>query len=252
MTVNMKQVAALLVATSALFAFKANAAMDARQYQIKKVVIREIQDPNQMQVMSDKLGNFTAGCTAENTPNVAPTPVVSNDPNPANPLDTIDVIVDKIINIGKKIWAIVDAGRPVVNVKMDTANALPAGVRCWDELEGWQAPTSKLYQVSYENGFGADVVSYSFRVSFISGGSYKGQGKYLTLATVQPANIDVSWGFRFDANATVPMVFNQGTKANPVAGMQMAMNWQVTSPLSHIQQAESFFMNGNGDFKKLK
>lgn len=241
---------ALVLATGSLLAATAQAA-DARHYEIKKIVIRELKDTEQMKFMSSKVDNFTEGCNATNTPNLKPvTP--SNEANPLNPIDYIDVVVDKIINIGKKIWAIVDAGRPVVNIKVDTANALPAGVRCWDELEGWQAPTSKLYQIAYENGFGSEVVTYNFRVSFIGGGSYKGQGKYITLASVQPAKIDVAWGFRFDATATVPMVFNQGTKVDPLAGMQLAMNWQVRSPLQEIQQAENFFVNAAGTLQKMK
>jgi hypothetical protein len=229
----------------------AHAAADPRHYQIKRVLIRELPDQEKIKWMNEKVGNFTEGCSPETVPNVTNPPVVPGQA-PSNPLDMLDVIVDKIINIGKKIWAIVDAGRPVVNIKVDTANALPAGIACWDQLEGWKAPTSKLYQVAYENGFGVEVVTFNFRVSFISGGSYKGQGQYLTLASVQPALVDVSWGFRFDAVATVPMVFNQGTKVNPVAGMQLAMNWKVSTPIQETQQAENFFINGTGDFRKLK
>ena len=251
MKVNGKLFGALLVLATGLLAAKANAAVDPRQYEIKRIVIKEIHDVDHNKFMADKIDNFTEGCKAQNSTNTTPPPISNND-NPIDPIDAIDVIIDKIINIGKKIWAIVDAGRPVVNVKVDTANALPAGVHCWDELENWQAPTSKLYQVVYENGFGASVVTYAFRVSFISGGSYHGQGKYITLATVQPANIEVSWGFRFDAVATVPMVFNQGTKTDPLAGMQLAMNWKVSSPLQEIQRAENFFVNGQGVLQKLK
>lgn len=243
-------IASAIVAGSLIVANAQAAANSAEHYQIRKVVVTEVQDAEKMKFMADKIDNFTQGCNTTNTPNLT-TPITPKE-DPTNPIDYIDVIVDKIINIGKKIWAIVDAGRPVVNVKVDTANALPAGVKCWDELEGWNAPTSKLYQISYENGFGASVVSYGFRVSFIGGGSYKGQGKYVTLASVQPANIHVSWGFRLDAVATVPMVFNQGTKADPLAGLQLAMNWKVSSPLTEIQQAENFFVNGMGTLEKMK
>lgn len=226
-------------------------AADPRHYEITNIQVREIQD-TERSIMTLPADNFTQGCeVAQPTdPNVGP--VDPKDPGALNPIDYIDVIVDKIINIGKKIWAIVDAGRPVVNIKVDTANALPAGVRCWDELEGWKAPQSHLYQVDYQNGFGATVVSYGFRVSFISGGSYKGKGQYITLANVTPAGVEVAWGFRLDAVATVPMVFNQGTNVDPVAGMQLVMNWTVQSPLKEIRRAENFFVNGQGQFQKLK
>lgn len=222
-------------------------------YEVKKITIRQLKDTARDYYADQAVGNFTQGCNPQNTPGQINTKPVETDPtNPIGAIDIIDVIVDKIINIGKKIWAIVDAGRPVVNVKIDTANALPSGVKCWDELEGWSAPTSRLYEVVYENGFGSAVVTYAYRVSFISGGSFKGQGQYVTLATFQPANLEVSWGFKFDAVASVPMVFNQGTKTNPVAGMQMVMDWTVESPLKQIRQAESYFVNGKGEFKRLR
>jgi hypothetical protein len=241
----MKSILSLVLAGSSLLVVgTAHGAADrARQYEIKSVVIEEIQDTDKTKVMAEQIGNFTDGCQVENS---------QLKPFDGDPIDAIGVIVDKIINIGKKIWAIVDAGRPVVNIKVDTANALPAGVKCWDELEGWQAPISKLYKASYKNGFNSTVVSYAFRVGFISGGSYKGQGKYITLASVQPADVHVSWGFRLDAQATVPMVFNQGTKADPLAGMQLAMNWQVKSPLTEIQRAENFFINAVGTLDLMK
>ncbi len=245
----MKLFTALILLAGSLLTSVARAA-DAKHYEIKRIVIREVQDTEKMKFMTEKVDNFTDGCSSTAAPNLNPVNPV--EVNPLNPIDYIEVVVDKIINIGKKIWAIVDAGRPVVNIKVDTANALPAGIQCWDQLEGWQAPTSKLYEMAYENGFGAEVVSYNFRVSFISGGSYKGQGKYITLASVQPAKVDVAWGFRFDAVATVPMVFNQGSKADPLAGMQLAMNWQIRSPIQEIQQAENFFVNGQGILQKLK
>jgi len=221
-----------------------------RHYQIQEVTVREVPHSQEARLGTMAVDNFTQGCTAESTSGLTGQPSDAVDPIAA--VDMIDVIVDKIINIGKKIWAIVEAGRPVVNIKVDTANALPAGVKCWDELEGWGAPASKVYQVSYKNGFGVSVVSYAFRVSFISGGSYKGQGKYITLATFQPSDIYVAWGFNLDATGTVPMVFNQGSKMDPIAGMQLNMDWKVTSPLTEIRQAESFFVNGQGEFKKLQ
>ncbi len=221
---------------------------DSRYYEIKNVRIQEVQETRagQSKFLHETADNFTEGCEATGS-GLNSGDLVTQDPaNPVNPIDLLDVIVDKIINIGKKIWAIVDAGRPVVNLKVDVAHALPAGVRCWSDLEGWNAPTTKLYEVSYENGFGSTVVDYAFRVSFISGGSYKGQGEYITMATIQPTRVQVAWGFRFDATATIPMVFNQGTKSKPLAGMEMLMHWKVESPLTHIQEAEAFFVNGKG------
>lgn len=47
------------------------------------------------------------------------------------------VIIDQIINLGSKIWKIIEAGKPVVDVKYAYANALPKGVRSSEELDGF-------------------------------------------------------------------------------------------------------------------
>ena len=84
------------------------------------------------------------------------------------------------------------------------------------------------------------------------GGSYDGKGKYITHAMFQPKKINVAWGFRFDAVATVPQVVNQGTKAAPIAALQMNMNWKVTTALKNMQQGEVFYINGLGEIRHLK
>lgn len=244
----MKFLLALTIVAGATFVATAQAA-DTRYYEIKKVVIKEIPDSQITKVQKEKTDNFAAGCDENNK---ISSNIRNEGSNPIEDIDLVDVILDKIINMGKKIWTIVDAGRPVVNVKVDTANALPSGARCWNQLEGWKTPTSKLYQITYENGFGSTVVTYAFRLSFIHGGSVRGQGQYITLASVSPAAIEVGWGFKFDSVANVPMVFNQGTKEAPVAGMQLAVNWKVVSPLKEIRRAENFFVNGTGHMEKMQ
>ncbi len=178
------------------------------------------------------------------------------DPQPngsiLDPLNTIGVVVDQIINIGKKIWTIVEAGKPVVNYKSDTANALPRGIACWTDMGGWTVPHSQVYKVDYTNYLGMNVVSFAYRVTFTAKGNVDGIGQYITNATFMPADISVAWGFTFDAQATIPSVFNQGTKEAPLAGMQMNLNWKVTSPLSHVEQSESFFASGNDTLIKLQ
>jgi hypothetical protein len=167
-------------------------------------------------------------------------------------LDNISVIIDKIINIGKKIWSLVEAGKPVFNVKTDVAHALPAGIQCWYDLESWQAPQSKSWRITYENKLGGKVVEFVYRVSYIAGGQYKGQGHYITQATISPAEIYVAWGYKFNVEGSVPSVFNMGSRENPIAGMQMNIKWSVDTSLNHHEVQEQFFVNGLGEFQKMQ
>jgi hypothetical protein len=189
-----------------------------------------------------------------------PTPVMGqcDDDAPAQTddihkdLDDTDIILDKIINIGKKIWALVDSGRPVLNVKTDVAHALPVGVKCWSDLENWQAPRSQAWKVTYNNKLGGKVVEFVYRVSYIAGGQYKGQGHYVTQATMAPAEIYVAWGYKFDVVGSVPSVFNIGSTKSPVAGMQMNLKWTVDTVMNHHEQDVQFYINGLGEMQKMQ
>lgn len=228
--------------------FAATPTGDARYYEITSVTVKEVADTARARniYMREAMETFSNGCQTTVSPSE------SSQQTPFNPVDSFEVVVDKVINIGKKIWAIVEAGKPVVNLTIDKAHALPSGIGCWTDLEGWKSPKTKVYQVTYKNGYGVSVIDFSFRVSFIYGGSYNGKGQYITMATIQPANISVSWGYNFDAVATVPAVFNQGTKTSPVGAMQLVMNWRVQSPLKSMQHGETFFINGQGTLEHLK
>ncbi|MNJ98417.1 hypothetical protein D3C87_161830 [compost metagenome] len=223
-------------------------AVDKAYFEIKKVTVRDV-TAQYAQNYGAKTGGLNADCnSAQGQANVVDgKPLVDG-----NPLGVVEIFVDQIINIGKKIWAIVDAGRPVVNVKIDVAHALPKGLSCWSDLSGWQMPQSKVYNVNYENGLGMTILDYSYRVTFTAGGNADGVGQYITNATFQPAEIYVAWGFNFGAEAQVPSVFNMGSKTSPVAGMQMDMKWHFKSPLAHNEMTETFFVSGKNELVHME
>ncbi|WP_373999149.1 hypothetical protein [Bdellovibrio bacteriovorus] len=220
-------------------------AADNAYFEIKKVKVTDVteQYAPQMELFAKKANGLNADCNSSQMP-LAPKFTGDRTLGSVNPLDAVELIVDQIINIGKKIFNVINAGRPVVNINLDTANALPKGLTCWSDLSGWNIPQSKVYNVQYENGFGMTVVDFTYRVTYTAGGSADGIGKYITNATFQPANVSVGWGFQLDATAVIPSVFNTGSKRDPVAGMQMNMEWKVTSPMAHEQSTETYFVSG--------
>lgn len=160
-----------------------------------------------------------------------------------------DITLEDIVNIGQEIWKIVEAGKPVVNVTKASANALPRGVTCWDELENWQRPKSVKYSASYRNGFGWEVVRFDFRLKYTAGGSHEGRGAYLTNVSVLP-DPDVLWGYDFKAEVKVDSIVNLGTKADPIAGMEISVNWIVKTIVKESQKTVSFFVDGHGGYEE--
>jgi len=164
-------------------------------------------------------------------------------------LDEANIILDKIINIGQKIWTLVEKGRPVVNVNLNAAaTAMPQGITSWQSMEGWQAPRAASYRVALKNLYNWTVVDFTYRVLYIPGGSVNGKGKYLARIAVQPRDLYVAWGYSFSANAEVPTVMNVGTAENPVGGAEVYVNWTVSTVMNESRGSGSYFVAGDGRF----
>ncbi len=174
-------------------------------------------------------------------------------PAPATPTDapTGDLDLGNIINLGKKLWDIIVANKPVVNISTDMATALPSGVKGWDQLATWQMPQVREYRVSYTNLYGMTMVDFKFRVLYTHGGSVNGKGLYLTNATIIPAHLTVGWGYTFNAQSTVASVMNAGTAQDPVAAMQLQLHWSIDTVMKHEENSLNYYIKGDGTFKAL-
>ena len=159
------------------------------------------------------------------------------------------VIIDQIIQLGEKVWKIVEANKPVVSVtEAPRASALPKGADSWLQLAGWQNPKARVFRVSYKNLYGMNVVDFSFRVTYSSGGNVRGKGAYLANVSVLPANLQVAWGFTFNAGVEVANVLNAGSAQSPVAGMELLIRWQIDTVVKHERSTASYFVRGDGGF----
>ncbi|MGZ3698587.1 MAG: hypothetical protein ACXWPM_06645 [Bdellovibrionota bacterium] len=165
--------------------------------------------------------------------------------------DAANVIIDQIINMGKKIWDIVAANKPVVNVQTNVASALPQGADSWTNLQGWQNPVARTFQTTYKNIYGMKVVDFTYRLLYTYGGNVNGQGRFLAAVTVIPANLTVAWGYTFNASTAVPTVVNAGTKVDPVAQMQVQIKWSVDTVLNHAETTQAYSVRGDGEFADL-
>lgn len=160
--------------------------------------------------------------------------------------DQVEYIVDKIINVGKKIWTVVEKGHPNQNYQNSVANALPANANTWTDLENWKQPETKVISVSYKNTYGAEVVKFVYRIILLSGGTANGVGNYIGYAAVEPVTMSTSYLYTFNAEAVVVNIFNKGTKANPVAGMILTVRWNVETVMKKMAGSHTFFMDGLG------
>lgn len=164
-------------------------------------------------------------------------------------LNMADLIVDKVINIGTKIWTVVEKGRPVSSYTSAKANALPQNALRWEQLSNWQAPKSKVISVVYKNLYGMEVVRFTYRIVLLYGGTVDGVGRYIGYAAVEPLEMTTAYMYTFNAKASVEAVYNMGTSADPLAGMILNINWTIETVLKKSTVTHTYNLDGLGNIK---
>lgn len=173
---------------------------------------------------------------------------------PTNPIDEIAMYIDGIIAIGKKIWPIIEAGKPVIKTgglvpaisvipSIDGAAApTPAPL---SSMANWSRPKVLSYRVSFKNGYNKEVIGFTYTVFFQYNGSYQEKGKYITSLKVQASEVNAAWGFNFDASSELISVANVGTTLDPVASAIIQITY-LAKGLNSKRYEQSFYVDGAG------
>ncbi|MGZ3705416.1 MAG: hypothetical protein ACXWP1_05545, partial [Bdellovibrionota bacterium] len=167
-------------------------------------------------------------------------------PNPSSLPDLQTFDWGTITAIGEKVIEIVKAGKPVVNVTRDVVSVVPGGITDWSQMNGWQAPITKVYSVTAKNNLGMTVVDLRLKVSANCGGGLNGKGKFIANLVVVPTSIYVLWGFSADVFSEHQDPVNVGTSSNPVAGMGFDIRYKYGSPLVQQEGTADYFVSGDG------
>ncbi len=208
--------------------------------EIKSIVAKKsVEQPQDLVTISKQLNN-------EETPNSG---------GVGGALNSIIMVIDKLIAIGQKIMPTIEKGRPVVsNNPMAAVSVLPRTDQkdfVVHEMGNWSIPKTAIFKVSYVNGLNSKVVEFNYAVTFQFNGTHKGKGKYLNGIRVSPKNINVSWGFDLDASSQLIAISNVGTEENVVAGATLEIVYTVKNWTKNITTADSFFVDGRGQIYRL-
>jgi hypothetical protein len=104
----------------------------------------------------------------------------------------------------------------------------------------------ETYEVAYKNLFGMEVVKFHFRLAYTYGGGRAGAGRYLANVSVLPAELNVLWGYTFNAEVQVMPAVNLGNVTSPVAGLEVNVVWQVKTVLKESDNSVHYFVRGDG------
>lgn len=221
----------LLCSFALLMGATAHAESTAWPWEIKSVQLREIQDP------SAKPLDVTKDCGTHSSP--------------ADPF-VDDVSWDEIVRIGQQVWKIIEDNKPVLEISTPVVHALPRGLNCWSDLENWQAPVTRSYEIVYLNGWDMEVVKFRFRLHYTYGGGKEGRGRYLANVTVMPGELSVVMGYKFNARVEVGQTVNLGSVADPLAGIELNLRWNVQTLVKESENSYHFFVQGDGEAKSAE
>lgn len=154
--------------------------------------------------------------------------------------------VQSWITVGLKIWDVIKANQPVLNVQTQTVSVLPQSQPNWQQMETWKGPQAKSYTLAAKNLYGVVVVSHTYTVAFHYGGSLDGHGQFLANATIIPTNVNVLWGFTLNSEVKVGDPLNSGTKKDPIPGIGLGLEWSMSSFLKKQQGRDQFYVRGDG------
>jgi hypothetical protein len=247
-------------------------------FQIKSYKVRELTAEEALEFntpekkISDRKINEIAnkgfvGPNIPNIPNIPPVPPSAPvtggltattggpTPEPTGAIDGIIMVLDKLIAIGQKIIPTIKEGKSVVtNNPMASVSVLPRSESkdpVVHDMGGWSIPVSKHYKIAYTNGFGSEVVSFVYSITYQYNGSADGKGKYLAGIRAAARNITISWGFDLDATSQLLQISNVGTQQNVIAGATIEMTYTVKNWTKNITTSESFHVTGDGRLYKL-
>lgn len=171
-------------------------------------------------------------------------------------LGQIIMVTDQLIALGKKIWAIIEAGKPVITTNMSKPiSVLPKqddGTFAFSDMANWSMPAVKSYRVSYKNGWNSEVIGFTYTVYFQHSGTYNDVGAYITSLNVEASEIYVAWGFKFDATSALVGIANMGSSADPIASATVSIAYKASSWFSEVNTQESFFVTGKGALSRLR
>lgn len=174
-------------------------------------------------------------------------------PIPAPGLPGVIMVTKDLLALGKEIYKIVEAGRPVVNVDSDPFDILPKSDKGLDitpfDLTNWKAPRARKYRINATNYMGIKAAVFEFIVIFSYGGKYNGRGHYITGAQIKPTKVNVKWGYNLDASFKVQTITNSGTKSEPIASSVISIDYIIKTVLQENRSSKLFYINGLGDLK---
>ena len=102
-----------------------------------------------------------------------------------------------------------------------------------------------------KNTLDATVIDFTYRLIYNLVETQTEKVNSYNGVTIVPANVSVDWGFNFSAQTKITSITNAGSAADPIAAMQIQMEWTVGSMVKNITESQGYYVRGDGQFQAL-
>lgn len=207
-------------------------------------------------VLNKSNSSFTTSGTLGGTPTPpVPTPAPTFNDRVDQGGKVIQAARD-LVALGEAIYELVKKGKPSNTTEYAPISVVPRDPISKEyidpfDLENFSMPVEKSFVTKIKSSNGTDAVVFNYKIIYAYGGSWNGQGKYLTSVMVVPSSVRTSYGWDFNATMKLGGILNNGTKANPIAGIIINLKYQMNSWTAAIERTDSIYINGQGDLKNM-
>ena len=216
--------------------------MDPGHHTLKKIRIREVKRNGQ----AEKFENIYEREFLQGAPNF------KGQIERTQKMGKIISVGRDLVALGEDTYRLVTKGKPSNTTSYAPISVIPkVNGQPVDILstESWTIPEKRTYQVSLENLYGVEVVHFRYSIFYSYNGSYDGVGSYLTAVQVVPEHVKTLFGWDFTATMKLGGILNQGTRAAPIAGATLLLEYTINSGLVALNNTATYFVNGKGAFK---
>ena len=261
------KIVALCLMASSLAAF---AVTEENPYEVESIEIYRVSEEGEELVMQDKIkAKVTRSQYPESYdevarlnggdlpgPKPAPTKNTPRRPGPkADPIRRTGEIIglgDRIVALGERIYNLVNKGRPSADFNYAPISIIPrvndAGkaASVLNDMSAGSMPKVETYNLELKNGYGSTVVDFEFNLIFFYGLKFKGVGDYITGAQIVPKEVNVDYGYDFNATMKLSGIVNHGSDEYPMAGGILVLEYNYKNMWSAKKRSEIFHIMGDG------
>ena len=162
-------------------------------------------------------------------------------------LEELKAYIDFIEVVGQKIWAIVEEGKPVSEIKTKSVDVYPQNLG-WQDMANWRhSTTAAITVVNTKHAvFGHQAVKLDITPSCFYGGNYQGRGMFLKDCKLRPSYAYVDWLHNLEVDVIATEPHNIGTIESPIAEVSLTADIKWWTVVQSWSRRAKFIFSGDG------